>query len=270
MDLIQALAIIGGLGLLFGGLLAVAAQRFAVEEDPRVETICDLLPNANCGACGWPGCISFAENVVCGEAPVDGCIPAGKETINSICELLGLESVASEERRVAVVYCIGTPDVAPDRFEYHGVKDCNAAQKMSGGFKACQYGCLGLDTCVEVCPFEAIHPGSQGIPIVDEEKCTGCGICVKACPRDIIQIEKADRGGKYVPCNSKDRGKTTRQVCEVGCIGDKACVKACPQDAIVVEENLAYIDSDKCDDCGECVKVCKRGIIRDVGKVYVS
>ncbi len=269
MDLIQPLALVGGLGLIFGSLLAFAARRFAVEEDARVETICDLLPNANCGACGFPGCISFAEKVVSGEASVDSCIPGGKETTDNVCEVLGVESTGVDDKKVAEVYCLGTKDVAHDKFEYHGVQECKAALTFGGGFKACSYGCLGLGDCVRACPFDAIHMADNGLPVVDLELCNGCGNCVKACPRDLIRIVDAERIGKYVPCSSKDRGKATREACEVGCIGDGKCAKVCPQEAITVENWLATIDSEKCDDCGECVPACKREIIKDVPKVPV-
>jgi electron transport complex protein RnfB len=268
MNIVYALVVLGGLGLVFGGLLSYVAQRFAVEEDERVEIIADLLPGANCGACGYPGCLNLAEKLVAGEAPVDSCVPGGKAVSDNICRVLGLETVASDVRKIAEIYCLGTRDVAPDRFEYQGVQDCNAAMMYAGGFKICQYGCLGLGTCVEACPFEAISMGEDGLPVVDPERCTGCGICAKACPRGVIRIVNAERGGKYVPCNSKDRGRATRQACEVGCIGCKACVKACPQEAIVVEDYLAVIDREKCDNCGECVESCRREIIKDI-KVYV-
>ena len=138
------------------------------------------------------------------------------------------------------------------------------------GFKACQYGCLGLGTCVEVCPFDALHMGGNGLPVVDEESCIGCGVCAKACPRDIIYIVSAYRTGKVILCNSKDRGKVASDACEAGCIGCKACIKGCPQGAIIVENNLAFIDSDKCNDCGECLDLCKRDVIRDAVKVAVG
>ncbi len=270
MQLVSSFVVLGGLGVIFGALLAVAAQRFAVEEDPRVETICDLLPGANCGACGFPGCVSFAEKVVSGEAPIDACIPGGKTVCDSVCEVIGAEASGDDVKKVVQVFCLGTKGVAHDKFEYHGVPDCKAAAMFSGGFKACEYGCLGLGTCVEVCPFDAMHMGADGLPKVDVEKCTGCCVCAKACPREILRIVNAEAGGKYVPCNSKDRGKKTRQSCEVGCIGCKACVKACEQEAIVVENNLAFIDPVKCNDCGECVEACKRDIIKDLIKVEVA
>lgn len=267
MDFVVSFTILGGLGIVFGSLLAYAAKRFAVEEDPRVDTVCDLLPGANCGACGYAGCVNYAEEVVKGNAAADLCIPGGKEVCDEVCKVLGIESVSSDSRKIAEVYCLGSKDVAPDKFEYHGVPDCKAAEALGGGFKKCSYGCLGFGNCTEVCPFDAITMGENGLPQVDIERCSGCGICAKACPRGIIRIVNADRKGKVVLCSSQDRGKVARQACEVGCIGCKACVKACPQEAIVVENNLAYIDNDKCDDCGKCVEACKRDIIKDVPKV---
>ena len=264
MNIVYAFAVLGGLGLLIGGLLSYAAQRFAVEEDERVEIVADVLPNANCGACGYPGCINFAEKVVAGSAPVDSCIPGGKAVTDRICEILGQETVASDTKKVAVIFCLGTKDIAPDKFEYHGVPDCKAAMMYGGGFKVCEYGCLGLGTCVEVCPFDALSMGEDGLPVVDWERCTACGICVKACPRGVIRILEADRPTRVVLCNSKARGRATRNACEVGCIGCKACVRACPQEAVVVENFLAYIDPAKCDFCGECIESCKRDIIKEL------
>jgi len=269
MNVVYALMVLGGLGLLFGGLLSYAAQRFAVEEDERVEVVADLLPNANCGSCGYPGCINFAEKVVAGEAPVDSCIPGGKAVSDRICEVLGLESVASDVKKIAQVFCLGTKDAAADLFEYQGIKDCKAAMMFGDGFKACKYGCLGLGTCVEVCPFDALSMGENGLPVVDPERCGGCGLCAKACPRGVIRIVDAAPRGKVVLCNSQDRGRATRNACEVGCIGCKACVRACPQEAVTVENFLAYIDRTKCNDCGECLDVCKRDVIKDF-KDYIK
>lgn len=267
--MLETVLILGSLSLLFGALLAYAARRFAVQEDPRVEAILDALDGSNCGACGLGGCKAYAESVAAGESAPDLCVPGGEETARALGEVLGQEIDCSTGRCVAEVACIGSPDVAYEKFEYDGVPDCKFADKYMGGFKACDYGCLGLGTCVESCPFDAITMGDNKLPRVDEDICTGCGVCVKACPRDIMRIVDYERKGKVVPCNSRDKGKKTREVCEVGCIGCRACVKVCPQEAIVVENYLAFIDHHKCDDCGACVEKCPRPIIKDIGKVFV-
>ena len=266
MDMLMAFILIGVMGLVFGGLLAIAANYFSVEEDVRVEAVNDLLPGANCGACGFAGCYSYAENIVAGGVEVS-CAPGGKEVAESIYAVMGIDSVAAKAKKVAEVYCLGSRDVAPDKFEYHGIRSCKAAMAYSGGFKACSYGCLGMGDCADSCPFGAMHMGSEGLPVVDVDRCTGCGICARTCPKNIIRTVDVNRIGKYVPCNSRDKGKIVRSVCEVGCTGCGACAKVCPRDAIVVQDNLAVIDGSKCDNCGKCVEACKRMIIRDVAKV---
>ncbi len=255
-QLLYAAAALGGVGIIFGALLALAARFFAVETDPRVDSIREVLPGVNCGACGYPGCTGFAEAVAEGNAPMDGCIPGGPETIDEIALVLGQEAVKSKPL-VATVFCIGDNQKAKELFVYDGIHDCAVAMKHMGGFKACSYGCLGLGSCVKACPFEAVTMGPTGLPVVDEEKCMGCGLCSRTCPRKIIQILPKGNTGHLVLCTSQDRGKSVAQACEVGCIACKACVKVCEQKAITMQGNLAVIDLDKCTDCGECVLKCK-------------
>lgn len=260
MQILYAAAALGGAGIVFGLLLAVAARVFAVKTDPRIEEVKEALPGANCGACGYAGCSGFAEAVVKGTAPIDGCIPGGSDTINAVACVLGQEPCGSISK-VAVVFCIGDRDSAVDSFEYDGVQDCSLAQNYGGGFKACSYGCLGLGSCVKACPFDAIKMQKNGLPLVDEERCGGCGLCSKACPRDIIKILPKSKEGHLVLCNSHDRGKNVTRACKVGCTACTACVKACPQEAIAMENNLAVIDLDKCNDCRECTFKCRPGTI---------
>lgn len=255
MLIIYALAALGILGLLFGLFLGVAARFFAVDTDPRVEAVKEELPGANCGACGYAGCANFAEAVVSGDAKVNGCIPGGDETSKAIAGLLGQE-VGSSVQPVATVFCIGDSFKTDDKFIYDGVADCEVAGNFLGGFKTCSYGCLGFGNCVKACLFDAIKMGEHGLPFVDIEKCTGCGLCVNACPRTIIQMLPKGDSGHLVLCNSHERGKTVSRACEVGCIACKACVKVCPEEAIVMEDNLAVIDLEKCTDCGKCVEKC--------------
>ncbi|MBS4022959.1 MAG: RnfABCDGE type electron transport complex subunit B [Dethiobacter sp.] len=255
-----AIISLGGLGIIFGALLAYASQKFAVEVDPRIEMVQEALVGANCGACGYPGCAKFAEEVVAGNAPVSGCTPGGSATAAKIAELLGQETPAAEARIVAQPVCLGGCSVAKDKSVYDGYRDCKAVLMFGGGNKACQYGCLGLGTCARVCPFDAITMSEDGLPIVDIDKCTGCAKCKNACPRQVIDMVNA-KTYHYVRCKSQDKGKQVRSVCERGCIACGICVKNCPENAIRMENNLAVIDSYICTNCGKCVESCPRNTI---------
>lgn len=261
MEILYAVATLGGVGVLLGILLGAAAHFFAVDTDPRVEAVREALPGANCGACAYAGCNKYAEAVVEGKAPVNGCIPGGSAAAEAIAAIMGQEA-ASVVPVVAAVFCRGDSRRAGELFLYDGIADCAYAQQYHGGFKACPYGCLGLGNCVRACPFEAITMGPGGLPHVDEAKCTGCGLCRDACPRGIIRLIPKGDQGHLVWCSSQDRGKTVTRACEVGCTGCKACIRACPREAISMEGNLAIIDLDKCDDCGLCVEKCRFGSIR--------
>ncbi|MEW5783886.1 MAG: RnfABCDGE type electron transport complex subunit B [Bacillota bacterium] len=260
MQILYAAAALGGVGLIFGTLLALAARFFDVEADPRVEAVRETLPGVNCGACGYAGCTNFAEAVVEGNAAQNGCIPGGGDTAKAIAAVLGQEAVEAVPL-VATVFCIGDTARARDLFIYDGVMDCAVAQKYGGGFKACSDGCLGLGNCVRACPFDAITMGPHGLPVVNRERCGGCGLCSKACPRGIIKILPKGNQGHLVLCSSQGRGKAVTEACEVGCMACKACIKACPREAITMDGNLAVIDLAKCDDCGECVWKCRPGTI---------
>ncbi len=251
--IIGALIELGFFGLLFGVGLALAAKKFAVEVDPRVEKIIEILPNANCGGCGYPGCSGFAKAVVSGEASPSGCPPGGPEVAQKIAEILGV-TVEATEPMVAVVRCNGGVR-AKDKFTYDGIADCRAALLVGNGHKMCSHGCLGFGTCVDACPFNALSMGSEGLPINDFEKCTGCGICVDVCPTGVMQLVPRNKP-IFVACNSKDKGAFVRKACESGCIACMLCQKNCPYDAIHISENLARIDFDKCKLCGICIVVC--------------
>ncbi len=258
--MIWAVITLGGLGVLFGALLAVTARYFAVETNPKIDEIAEALPGANCGACGYAGCQNFAQALVEGRATVNGCIPGGNDTAGALGKILGLEA-ENKEPMVAAVFCLGDREKAKESFIYDGIQDCRIAEEFGGGFKDCPYGCLGLGTCVAACPFEALQMGPHGLPVVDPEKCTGCELCKEACPRGIIRMIPREKRGHLVMCNSYQKGKAVSSVCRVGCIACAACVKACPQKAIVMENNLAVIDLNLCDDCGACVAKCRPGCI---------
>jgi Na+-translocating ferredoxin:NAD+ oxidoreductase RNF subunit RnfB len=255
-----AIVSLGTLGLLFGGALAFASKKFAVEVDPRVEMVAEALPGANCGACGYPGCNKFAEEVVAGNAPLGGCPPGGSKTTGRIAEILGQVVPEAADRLVAQLVCLGDCNVAREKFIYHGIPDCKAAMMFNEGNKACRFGCLGLGTCARVCPFDAITMSEHGLPIIDIDKCTGCIKCKNVCPKQVLDMINA-RTFHYVHCKSTDRGKQVREVCDRGCIGCGICVKNCPEKAIRLESNLAIIDSYICINCGKCVEVCPRDTI---------
>lgn len=259
VDILIPVASLSLLGILFGGLLALANKVFSVEVDERVDQIIEVLPGANCGACGYPGCSAFAEAVAAGKAPVNGCPVGRKKVADDISDIMGV-TAEEGERFTAKLACRGAKDVAKDKMEYHGAQDCRAAMLIDGGPKACPYGCIGLGTCVDVCPFGAITMGDAGLPVFDEELCTGCNKCKNICPKQVIRMEPAGTNVD-VACNSLDKGAKVLKVCKVGCIACGKCVKVCPEDAIELVNNLAVIDHHVCTNCGACVDACPTNTI---------
>ena len=249
------------LGIIFGTILAVASKVFAVEKDPREDAIVEILPGANCGGCGYPGCAGCAEAILAGKAPVTACAPAGAEGAAKIAEIMGMEA-PSGEKQVAHVLCNGGCN-AKDNFEYRGVKDCLAATKVCGGdAKACRYGCFGFGSCVAACKFDAIHV-ENGVAVVDKEKCTNCGACREACPRKLI-VEVPYKQKVFVNCSNKDKGPAVTKVCANSCIACGMCERTCKFDAIHVVDNVAVIDYSKCKNCTMCAKACPRNAIEPI------
>lgn len=253
MSILYAGLVLGGVGLIFGLVLTFAAKAFKVEADERVEQVRECLSGANCGGCGYPGCDSFAKAVVAGEAPVNGCIPAGNTGAKKIAAIMGVEA-EHVERKAACVMCQGVSGEAKDKYQYDGYQSCLAAAGMAGGPKDCRFACLGLGDCVNKCKFGAISI-KNGVAVVDPDKCTACGTCVETCPRHVISL--LPRSQKVaVRCHNTDNAKAARAVCTNACIGCGRCTKECEFGAIVVENGLAHIDAEKCTACGKCVSVC--------------
>jgi Na+-translocating ferredoxin:NAD+ oxidoreductase RNF subunit RnfB len=247
-------------GLIFGIGLAIAAKKFAVIVDPRVELVLDVLPGANCGACGFPGCSGFAKAVVEKQAAVNGCPVGGPDVADSIAKILGSE-VKEIEVMIAVAACNGG-NKAIEKYKYDGINNCRAAMFLGGGHKLCTHGCLGYGTCVEACPFDALHMGPNNIPITDPNKCTACEICVEVCPTDVMKLVPKNQP-VFVACNSTDPGPNVLKACETGCIACMMCQKNCPEDAIHIIDKLAVIDYSKCTACGVCISVCPTKCILD-------
>jgi electron transport complex protein RnfB len=248
---------LGGLSLLFGIVLALAFKKLAVRISEEEKKIRDLLPGANCGACGFPGCEAYAKALAekTGGYPPDLCTVGGSETAQGIGKILGVE-VKESEPKICVLRCKGGRDEAVERYEYIGPGDCRSNYILLGGNKACSYGCLGGGHCITVCPFNAIKMGPDRLPIIDPGKCTACGICVKECPRQVLELIPRSQL-VYVACKSLDKGKAVTNVCKVGCIACIICVKACPYEgAIAMEGNLPVMDYKKCTSCGICYNKC--------------
>ena len=242
-SLVYAVLSLGGLGLIFSILITLANKKLHVEEDPRIETVSDLLPGANCGSCGYAGCANFAENLVGGQTQLSTCPVCSPDAAEKIARILGVE-VESGERQVAIVMCQGGDGTVKKKADYEGIPSCIGATFVDGGERACSYGCIGYGDCVAVCPFDAIHMNEKGIPVVDRIKCTGCGNCVEACPRKVIELHPVSHH-VFVLCRNKDSGKNSRAVCSAACIGCKICEKAVDGVGFNVINNLAVVDHEK-------------------------
>lgn len=249
-----ALLTMGGVGLLMAIILGVAYLKLAVKPNPKEEAVRKLLPGAHCGACGFPGCDMFAEKLAKGEVSVDGCKAMGNEAMEKIAEILGVEA-KPQKPQVAALICQGGVGIATEKFEYDGITDCRSAYIFHGGNKGCIFGCVGLGHCAKMCPFGAIRMGGDRLPIIDPDKCTGCEICVKECPKGVLTLIPKDKL-VYLACVSQDKGKDVKSVCKLGCIGCNICVKVCPYDALKMEGTLPVMDFEKCTDCGICVYKC--------------
>lgn len=252
--IIIAGSFLGVMGLVFGVGLAIAAKKFAVEVDPRITQVREALPGANCGACGYPGCDGFASAVVAGDAPANGCPVGGNECAVQVAAIMGIE-VSESKRMVAHVMCKGNEEKCSSRYEYQGYASCTAAAALSGGPKSCQYGCMGLGSCVEVCAFDAIHIVEGKIAEVEKEKCTGCLKCVEICPKHVISMIPYDQL-TVVECSNMDIGGHVKKNCDVACIACRQCERNCPKEAIHVNNNVAMVDPEKCVNCGICVNKC--------------
>ena len=256
------------LGILAAVVLYFVAQKFKVEEDPRIDEVEKMLPGANCGGCGFAGCRGMADALVKNDdISALFCPVGGGDTMKGIAAYLG-KAAPEKEPMVATVRCGGVCDKRPRTNTFDGAKSCAVASSLYVGETACAYGCLGYGDCVAACAFDAIHINPEtGIAEVDAEKCTACGACVKACPKKIIELRKKWPKGRavYVGCVSKDKGAVVMKACKAGCIGCGKCEKVCAFGAITIENNLAYIDSQKCKLCRKCVNECPTGAIKLMG-----
>ena len=252
----ETIIIFGSIALVMGLVLGISSKIFAVDKDERVDLVADCLPGANCGGCGFSGCGALAEAIVKGEAPVNAC--PGCTNVEKIAEIMGVKA-EKKTPMGAFVKCSGSIDKVNYKYLFDGTKSCKDITNMNLGDKACAYACLGYGDCVEKCVFGALSI-KEALATVDLTKCTGCGQCVSACPKNVIELMPKDT--KYfVKCSSKDKGPVVKDACIVGCIGCKICEKNCEAGAISVIDNIAKIDIIKCTKCGVCAEKCPKKII---------
>ncbi len=254
-EILIAAAVMGGLGLAFGVMLAIFSKVFAVPVNPKVTEVRAVLPGANCGGCGFPGCDGFASAVAEGQAPVNGCPVGGQAVADQVAAIMGVDA-GQAQRMVATVKCQGTDDKCKPKFQYDGIQDCVSAALVGDGNKACHYACLGLGTCEKVCQFGAIRIDERGkIATVDADKCTGCMACINACPKKVLSLQPAEAPVQLL-CRAAEQGKLVSDNCKVGCIGCELCYGACKFGAIEMKNHLPVIDRDKCVGCMMCAEVC--------------
>lgn len=264
--ILSAVISLGAIGGTAAVILFFVAQKFKVIEDPLIDEVEEKLPAANCGGCGYAGCRAFAEALVKTKDLDNMFCPVGGNDLNKeLAPLLGVE-VTEKEEQVAVVRCSGSRQHAPKKTDYQGPESCAYAHSLFAGESGCPNGCLGLSDCVESCDFDAMYMDQEtGLPVIIEDNCVACGACVDTCPRDIIELRPKGKKGKrvYISCVNIEKGAVSKKHCSVSCIGCGQCVTACPFDAISMENNLAYIDPEKCKLCRLCVPICPTNAINE-------
>lgn len=267
MIILYAIIVLGSLGLIYGLGLALASKKFHVHVDPKIEKILEELPGVNCGACGLAGCAGYAEAIVNNNESINKCAPGGLETIEAIARIMGIEA-SSAEKKVALIHCqSGGKNNTFFRYNYQGIATCKAAVLVSKGPNLCNYGCVFQNDCQAACIFNAIKIDDNGMRIILKEKCTGCGACVRACPRNLIELVPFDKR-IHILCSSHDKGAEAKRRCgnKTACIGCSICAKKCPKEAISMQDELAVIDYSKCINCGICADVCPTSAIFDPQK----
>jgi len=234
------------LGIVLAIILAIANKKLFVYEDPRIDEVDDMLPQAQCGACGVPGCRPFAEAVVSGAKNPSSCTVNTPEGNAEIASFMGVD-MGETEKVVARLACAGGTHVAYTRAKYEGMQSCQAAAVVSGGGKGCSWGCLGLADCADVCDFDAIFMDEHGLPIVIEDKCTACNDCIVVCPKDLFSLQPVSHQ-LFVACKSLEEGDKAEAECEVACTACEKCVVDAPEGLIEIKNNLAVIDFKKYDE----------------------
>jgi len=252
------------IAFVLGTALGFFRDFFAVPQDPIVGKIREVLPGANCGACGFPGCENYAVAIASGNAGISSCVVGGPAVVEKLAVITGKAGEAAKPT-VAVLCCQGSLLHTPQKGIYTGIANCRGAKLATGGTKLCAYGCLGFGDCVKMCKFGALSMDSQkGLPVIDPAKCTGCGLCITECPQAIIKAVPKDQKVVMVLCSNRSPNRQqAAKSCKIACIKCGLCVKQCPQQCIDLSANIPVIDMAKCSSCGTCVEKCPTKVIRN-------
>jgi electron transport complex protein RnfB len=259
MLFVTAVGAISGLTFILATALVLANRKLYVYEDPRIDLAEEMLPHANCGACGFPGCRPFAEALTKGEALPGKCTVSSGEERAEIAQFLGVD-VGAEEKIVARLACAGGTNVARNQARYHGQQSCRSAARVAGGGKGCFWGCLGLGDCDRVCDFDAIEMNAHNLPVVNEAKCTACGDCVEVCPKDLFSLHKESHR-LWVACSSEETGDEILEDCEVGCTNCGRCEMDAPRGLISIKKNLPVVDYSRPHKTQTPIQRCPTGAI---------
>lgn len=259
LTFLTAMTAIAGITLTLALLLVLANKKLYVYEDPRIDIVDEMLPHANCGACGYPGCRPFAEALVAGETQPAKCTVSSEEGRIAIANYLGVDAGA-QEKIVARLACAGGINVARMKARYHGMATCRAAALVAGGGKGCSWGCLGFGDCEVVCDFDAIYMTPWSLPVVIEDKCTACGDCVDICPKDLFSLQPASHR-LWVACKSEEAGDEILEECEVACTACARCAMDAKDGLITMQNNLPVIDYSKDHNTKVPIQRCPTGAI---------
>jgi Na+-translocating ferredoxin:NAD+ oxidoreductase RNF subunit RnfB len=252
------------LAFVLGFALGFFKKVFAVEEDPLIGQVRECLPGANCGACGFPGCDGYASAVASRKAGISECSVGGQAVADKLAALMGGNAMVVSE--IAILACQGDKDHAIIKGEYTGLATCRGVEISVGRLKLCSWGCIGFGDCVKVCKFGALSMGSNGLPVINREKCTGCKMCVAECPKGLIQTIPKDRRGAMAFCSNRNTVKAqVLKTCKIACIKCGLCVKTCPDKCIVLENGIPVVDYAKCSGCGVCVSKCPTKVMKLLG-----